>query len=541
MFSSLAFPHCYVDIYPFEGGLYSIQGDAGGLLNCSVESNIRNGYGTFSLALAPGGPYGPNVSPQWTDVITPMSLVVIGMQRAGRSRIVLIGVVRTISETEVWNPASGVQRSISVTGFDFGYFFTLPNYYTLSLLNATIGAPLGSDGSLASIDQGLVYGTPDTVGAAWYKDIMAGPNSIMAKTTFSYQGSRPSFYDMVATYFQPYSDVDIVIPLGDNFMSADGTWMDKFRQLFPFPWYEFFVVTAPPGAYPGGSANVPISLTAPGFDPACVQLVARVNPLPWTKNLGSGSDLNLKIQFDKWDLLPQYQLDGNAGPIAKRVMNSEGELRNFYMVNTKWISNLFGLNNDNQTPFTWLFASWINTASMHRYGYRPEVAELHWFSDPDGVAAKQYAASGKGQNDFEAAIANLTLKKTSWHEPSVIMTQADISTNLRPDILPGNRFVCPIHKDNMLWEFYIEGVAHTYQFGGPAVTTLSLNRGLPIDVYNDEDLMLAMHIGNVQKVNGQYKVGLPQGIGQPLQPLNFSNMTAVIGQVAGVFAVPQAR
>lgn len=540
MIPALAFPHCFVDIYPFEGGFYSIRGDSGGVLGCTVESNVRNGYGTFNMTLAPGGPYGPNVTPQWFDIITPMSLAVIGMQRAGRSRIVMIGVVRNIGESTAWQPGVGVQRQIMVSGYDFGYFFLLQNYYTLSLLNATIGAPLGSDGSLASIEQGLVYGTPDVVGAAWYNDIMAGPKSIMAKTTFAYQGTRPSFFDMVATFFQPYTDVDITIPTSDNFMSADGTWIDKFRSLFPFPWYEFFVTTAPIGVYPGKTASIPINISAPGFEPASPSLVARVNPLPWSKNLGSGSSLKLQMQFARWDALSQYRLDAD-GPIALQMSNSDDELRNFYIVNTKWLSNLFGLQNDNQTPFTWLFASWIDTASMHRYGYRPEIAELHWFADPDGVAAKQYAASGKGMNDFEQAIANLTLKKTSYHEPSVIMNRAEAVTNLRPDILAGNRIVLPVRKNNEPWEFYIEGVTHNYQFGGAAVTTLSLNRGLPQEVYGDDDLMLAMHTGNTSRVNGKYQVGLPQGIGQPLQPLNFSNMTAIIGQVAEVFAVPGSK
>jgi len=64
-----------------------------------------------------------------------MSLVVIGMPRAGRAQVVMIGVVRNVSESETWVPNQGVQRSVVITGADFGYFFSLQNYYTQSLLN----------------------------------------------------------------------------------------------------------------------------------------------------------------------------------------------------------------------------------------------------------------------------------------------------------------------------------------------------------------------------------------------------------------------
>lgn len=539
MLPLVAFPRTYVDIYPFEGGSFFIDGGSDALLACTVDTDVRQGYGAFSLQLAPGGPHGPNASPQWTDVITPMSLVVISMQRSGSARVVMIGVVKSVTESELWSPTN-VQRGIVVQGYDFGYFFLQDNYYTLSLLNATLGAPLGVSGALTSVDQGLVFGSPATVGTAWYNDIMAGPNSIMADTTFAYQGGRVKFYDMVATLFQEY-EANIRIPIGDNFMSSDGTWMDKFRELFPFPWYEFFITTAPIGAYPGTPARSTILSSRRGYPPACAQLVARMAPFPTVVNKGTNGNLNLQMDFSKWDALPIYELDGDMGYISKMLSNSENEMRNFYMVNPKWVSNLIGMTNDQQTPFTWLFASWIDVASIHRYGYRPEITELHWFVDSDGLSAKQNAASGVGQADFQTLVANLTLKKTSWHEPSVIMTEGSIVTNLRPDILAGNRFVCPIHKDNVPWEFYIEGISHNYRFGSSSTTELRLSRGLPVAVYDDENLMLAMHTGNVQKINGQYQVGLPQGLGAPLQPLNYSNMTATIGQVAKVFTIAQAK
>lgn len=534
---SIARPHCYVDIYPFEGGGFTIRGDSGAILACDVNTNIRNGYGEFVMTLAPGGPLGPNVSPQWVDIIDVMSLVVIGMERAGRQQIVMIGVVRRVSATEEWVTGQGVQRSIQVTGMDFGYFFQLQNFYTQALLNATVGGPVGQQGALSLADMGLVGPAgPDVVGAAWYNKVMAGPTGIMADTTFAYQGSRVSFFDLVSTYFQPY-DLNIQIPFGDNFMSADGTWIDKFTQIFPFPWYEFFVVTAPNGAYPGGLANVPIELSAPGFLPASPQLVARMNPLPWAKNFGSADSLDLQMQFTKWDELPEFQLD--VPPISYQISSSDDEVRNYYVTNCLWVSQQFGLTNSNQVPFTWLFSSYVDAASMHKYGFRPDISELHWWYDPEGTAAKQNA--GQGITPFQIAVGNLAMKKVSYHEPTPFMFRGSVTTNLRPDILPGNRFLVFLHKDNEPWLFYIEGVNHSYRFGGPATTTVQLSRGLPGVVYDDEDLMLAMHQGNAQRRNGVYQVGLPPGLGKPLQPLNYTNSQAVIGDIAKIFSVPQAK
>jgi hypothetical protein len=53
--------------------------------------------------------------------------------------------------------------------------------------------------------------------------------------------------------------------------------------------------------------------------------------------------------------------------------------------------------------------------------------------------------------------------------------------------------------------------------------------------------MLAMHTGNAMRQNGQLVPGLPQGLGAPLQPINFNNASALIGQVAQVFSVPGAK
>lgn len=542
MIPLVATPACYVDIYPFEGGVYSIVGDNALLRGLSTEKNIRAGQGTFNLSLLPGGPFGLNARPGWIDILTPMSLIVIGMMRAGRAQIVFIGVVRTVSQAEIWVPGQGVQRGLQVSGADFGYFFSLQNYYTQSLLNATLGSPLGVTGALTAIDNGLVAGTPDSVGMAWYNKIMAGPESLMAALTFAYRGDRVTFYALVATWFQKYTQADIDIPLGDNFMTADGTWNSKFNELFPFPWYEFFVTTAPVGAYPASQLQgFPINmLSLPGSPPSSPQLVARVNPLPRLMNTGSTATPVFEMDFSLWDALPQYTLD-TQGPLQSSMQFDDSELRNFYVINPMWLSNQFGVTNDLQTPFTFLFASWVDTASIHRYGYRPEISELHWFSDSNGVSAQKNAANGVGIPGFEILVGDLALKKIGYHEPTVNMARASVTTNLRPDILPGNKFSFAPYKDAQVWDFYIEGVSHNWVFGGNCTTTLTLTRGLPHDIYSDAGMMVALHTGNAQRINGLYEIGVPAGLGATLQPVNYNNMAAVTGGIAAIFATPQAR
>ena len=52
-------PRIVVDIYPYEGGKYTVTGDQAGVLECITHKDIRNtNPGTFQFRLAPGGPLG---------------------------------------------------------------------------------------------------------------------------------------------------------------------------------------------------------------------------------------------------------------------------------------------------------------------------------------------------------------------------------------------------------------------------------------------------------------------------------------------------
>jgi hypothetical protein len=221
---------------------------------------------------------------------------------------------------------------------------------------------------------------------------------------------------------------------------------------------------------------------------------------------------------------------------------SEAEVRNFYIINPLFFSNLFGVSNDQQAPFTYLFASWVDVASIHRYGFLPQISEVHWFSDPDGAAAKRLAANGQSLDTMELLVSALSLKMTSYFEPTALMARGTVTFNLRPDILIGNKITLQPFKDQEEWEFYIEGFTHSYTFGGAATTSLMLTRGLPLAVYQNSDLMLAIHTGNAMRQNGNYVVGLPPGLGAPLQPINVQTLEKeLMAQISQVFATPQAQ
>ena len=91
--AQLAAPACFVDVYPFEGGLYQIQG--GSIRKVRVDKQLHNDTGSFQVELAPQPPAG---ALSWSQVITPMSFVVIGMQRGKNAGVVMCGVVQSVEE-----------------------------------------------------------------------------------------------------------------------------------------------------------------------------------------------------------------------------------------------------------------------------------------------------------------------------------------------------------------------------------------------------------------------------------------------------------
>lgn len=545
-------PQIFISIYPFEGGNYLINGNNGYLLRAQINKNIRGQIGTFELDLAPGGPNGPNARPTWTEILTPLSLVIIGLARGNYRQIVMVGNVQSCQESQIWKTGKGVERSISVQGTDFQQFFAQPSYYTTSFLAGVASGVLGGEiGLRALLSDSILSGPPNQFGSAWYTKIMAGPQSIMNALSFNYKGSRVKFYDIVSQYWEAY-DSEVQVPMADYFMLSNGSWLQKFMTVFPFPWYEFFVTTAPYNYYDsnipppsssiasGGTIQVPASIgfDLPGFSAVAPQIVARVNPLPWTQPteaVSNGTNMPpLNMDQNRWNALPTFTTNEING-IEHSLMFSANEVRNFYVINPIWLTQELGNSNGSNSPFMYTFAAFVDVASIHRYGYAPNIMETEWFSDPDGAQARALVSSGVPPDQFEQLVAQLALRQSSYYEPTPLMAKGAITMRLRPDILIGTRFIYSPFKNIEPWEFYVEGVSHNFVFGEQSTTTLTLARGLPSSVYSNAPLLQAIHTGNAERINGIYTQGNVSGLGTGLTPVNYQTAQAILGNIAGQF------
>ena len=546
-----------VEIYPYEGGHYTLQG--GQILRAIVRKNLRDIQpGTFQIELAPGGPGGTESSPTWSEIITPQSFVLLGGQRGNSAAVMLAGVVTTVSETQQWQTSDdGTQaaRRQTILGQDFTWFFNSFNWYALAYLGLTAGAALGPAGIPVLLNDGLVGGSssadsnPARVGAGWYQNVMAGASGILGNTYLPYQGSQVPFRTAVSTIWEQYSNV--FIPFGDFYWASEGSWSAKFDAIFPRPFYEFFVATAPSGAYSStvatannlGAAGQQFSMAAlPAAAAAGPVVVARVNPTP-TLNAtvpGAGSTPILApgLDMSRWTQLPLY--DFTAAPFGflnSAVGFNSDDARNFYMLNPTWQRAMFGDNNGNISPFLYYMAGMGDARSIGRYGYRPQIGTIRWLADLNGNAAQNVTLN------IAQSVATLTAVMASWYQPLPMMARGTVTIPFSPDVLIGSRFRYQPFKGQLPWDFYIEEVVHEFLFGGPSNTTLALSRGLPQAVYADSAAggkLEALHLGTAGRVDGAYTV--VSGASTPaLTPLSSpESIKAFLGNIAAIYVSPQA-
>ena len=542
---TVAYPTCYVEVYPFEGGQYSIVG--GQILVCQVHKNIRDVAGAFTINLAPGGPMGPNSGPSWLDIITPMSFVLIGMSRAGQSAIVMIGVVTSITESETWEPENPVRRTIAVAGQDFGYFFTSFNWNALTFLGPAatiIGGAIGDPGLGYSqaFGMGLLTGTPAEVAKMWYTKVMSGDSGILGQTYVNWAGRQVKFSEAMSYIFEEYPG--FIIPYGDYFMTSDGSWAEKFRAILEWPFYEFFVITAPPNIY-GASGGTKFTMKNLQGVSATPTLVGRLNPLPFV-HFSAGGDGTVSINSvdtAKWDKLSFYQM--NTGFMESSGRFSDEEVANFYMINPLNMASMYGQTNGNPVPYMYQYTGAVDPASAHRFGFKPMIQESHWFVDLKGQNAQSNAAVGSGGTPVDKLMTDLLARLVSYHEPVSMMMRGGIEYPLHPTMLPGNKIQYQPFKGEPLWTGYAEIVDHIFAFGGGSRTRIGFTRGLPTSVYNNKSLLGKMCIGDAHRESGQYKAGLPSTKGQnkPLEVINLANTASrqVIGDIAKLYVKPQGN
>jgi uncharacterized protein YjiS (DUF1127 family) len=218
----------------------------------------------------------------------------------------------------------------------------------------------------------------------------------------------------------------------------------KFREIFPSPWYEYFITTAPVGTHPQ-SQNEGYGLTVqamPYVYPATPQLVAGQPPAPdgqhWV-------DVEAGIRdFSLWDALPQYSLD--AAPVQNGLSFDDSEVRNFYVLNPLWLSNqLASRTICRRRSRSFLLPGSIPPAStVTAIGLRSARS----IGSPTLMDWRRKTMRRPALASLSSrSLADLALKKISYHEPTPNMLRGDIVTNLRPDIMPGNRLIFAPFKD----------------------------------------------------------------------------------------------
>ena len=543
------YPQCFVEIYPFEGGTYVFTGGQQGIIRCDVEKSIDvDEPGRFTITLAPGGPKGPNTTPLWNEVITPMSLCLIGMTRGLYQTITMVGLVRSATVAEDWT-GGPVQKRIIITGEDFYLFFKQTPWLSLTFLAlpgaaaAATAVGLNTSQGVAFLSQAYNAATPGAFAQRYFTTIMAGAGGVLNNTQFPYNAGNVTFPDAMGYLFQEFPNV--TIPFGGFFQSTGGNWSEMFHEAMPFPWYEFFVITADQGVASSQYSGVTqpkkgFTMKSLGPDIKCSPyVIGRVNPLPHLPVKASGQSATFQaIDVTAWNALKQYKPDSSYLFVEQSF--DDNEVMNFYIINPTYMKTLFGDSNSSPLSFMFQFLGCFDPASIHRYGFRPLYKDTHWFNDATGSFAQQ----GSG-GDFQTVVATLTAFLASYHEPTPNMSKGACMGPLRPDIIPGNRWTFPPFKGQGTWDFYVNAVKHSFVFGGQSSTTLTLTRGLPSTVYADSSqagILTQAHLGNAQRKDGKLQTGVPAGLGSTLQFLNpttINGLAPILSNNAKSLTTPQ--
>lgn len=521
---AFAGPECYVDVYPFEGGSFTLSG--GNILSLTTSKAIKQDVGSFAFQLAPDF-VAANSSVSWPQVITPMSTVVIGMRRGSLSAVTMVGVVTSCTSTEIWSTGNSTARAYMVNGVDLAYFFTFFDFFTLWYLAILSG------GVPDTMFSGLLQGDPSAVGQNWY-NVMASNQGVFANTIIPFNGGQIPLPNVLGTFFEKY---DTLIPYGDYFIGANGPWYNKFRGIFPAPFYEFFITTVFGNNYPGASGGASFfNKTLGNSVTSTVAVIARLNPLPRLVSSLQGNLASFdSIDTSVWDALPAMDMRGSS-PIGNTPTFDEAEVFNFFAINPSWAFGQNGDSNTNVTPALFTYSVAVDKASIARYGYRPFIHNIPWFADLTGNVAVN--AGSNATQIVAQSRATLFGRLAGYYEPTPLMAKSLVTMQLRPDLVPGVKFTYIPFHDNEPWDFYVEGVTHQFIFGGQSTTKLALSRGLPSSVYADSNLLLNIHIGNAQRLNGEYQIGAVST--QPtLQALSLQDLGNWVSQRNNLYRKPQ--
>ena len=267
-------------------------------------------------------------------IVTPMSFVLIGLTRGSYANIVMLGVVNEIVETEDWVSQKGqVVRKVVITGMDFGKFFLMVNWLALVFLGGLVApaaqsiSGLPADAALGFLNSGLLKAPPDAIATNWFTEVMS---KTLSKTYVTYQSQQVTFPQFMGHWFEAYPTT---IPMSDYYIASEGNWVEKFRQILQFPWFEFFVMTVPNGFYPQATGGMPFTMQGMGPNVASqAVVVGRVNPLPYVPATVNGQSVTYgTIDVSKWNALPLFQSDNSF--LQSSLAFNDSEVRNFYLLN----------------------------------------------------------------------------------------------------------------------------------------------------------------------------------------------------------------
>jgi hypothetical protein len=556
-------PQIGVDIWPYEGGYYSISG--GQVLSATLSKDLAGG-GRGTITLAPGGPNGLGV-PSWSLIITLQSLVVVAMSRGSHSNVVFVGVVVAVGEQQEWEAGQRVVRSVEVQVEDWSQWFRDRNWSSLTYLGVTNGALQAQIAGLAQPDAGIsaqVFGgslsvNPGLVAYKWYSEFMGGASGVLGLTNLQYGSNTVSWTAATTSHFEQYP-FNTIFPFSIYYVSDEGSWWGKFERILEPPFYEMIVGSAPDGLWfgqagapsvqaQGNSGTLFQSSTMPNAVPARAQIVGRLNPLP-NLTLGGSTQTSSGLSGQQaqvfgnadlslWQTLPTFTPDG--GPtafISSRVQNTITDYSNFFVLNPVNYRNQFGQPN---VPGIFMFAysGAADIGGIHRFGLRAMIRDTYWWADPNGNVAQ---SSTDIQQQMETLAATLTTRLATYYNPLPLMESGEVELPLRPDIFVGCRFQYAPFRSDRSWQFYISAVSHRWVFGGPSTTTVELERGLPADILNDQNMMFDILTGNAMRKNGDFYFGLPQSLGPGLQVFGMANdsIKTVLGQIAKVYVTPGA-
>lgn len=514
-----ASPQVYVDIYPHEGGSYTFNSTTGNIIAAKISKNIRDKKGgEFSLTLTPGGPQGINDPNSWTSILTPNSLVVISLVRSQSRRIVMVGILTNIEETQTWNNEK-VIRLIKVAGMDFTYYFSQFSFYELTYLGL-IGAslPFNTSGFILTEDGAQITGTPSQVAQLVLSDVMLGTGfnrtkisttAVLENTFVKFQNNNLFLYELFSSWFEAFTEngIPLLIPVLTDLVNSEGSWYDKFTSFLAWPWYEFFVTTAEATDFPQAAGQT-FDITKPNFTSVAPTIIGRVNPLPWIMYPPPGTSalgpVSPQVNNTRWEALNIYSL-GSYSFIESTVNYNTDEVCNFFGI-TSIESDAFagtaGTTNANQFGFQ-LLGGILDHYSINSYGFRPQFTPTRWLTLPVNYTPSNAAIPTFGIGQLQSIGQTLLGKFASYYIPTPNMLSGSVAFPMWPDIIPGSRFRYYPFKNGDQYEFYIEGVTHNYVFGGPSYTSIQISRGLRVSDYENTAVLSGLLLDTYARINGQ--------------------------------------